>query len=100
MPDAPRLPERLTLTARSAASGAASRRVYFGPKARWLDTPVITRADLAAARPGPCIVEEYDATAVVPPNAEAGLDRWGNIVMTLAPATPRRARARKTAAVA
>ncbi|MBI3515426.1 MAG: hypothetical protein HY060_15405 [Proteobacteria bacterium] len=95
VPDAPRLPERLSLAARSAASGAASRRVYFGPKAGWLDTSVITRADLATARPGPCIVEEYDATAVVPPHAEAGLDRWGNIVMTLTPASTRRTRSRR-----
>jgi N-methylhydantoinase A len=94
LPDAPRLPERLSLAGRPSAPVAPSRRVYFGPKAGWLETPVLTRADLATARPGPCIVEEYDATAVVPPNATAALDARGNIVMTLSPATARRPRSK------
>ena len=34
---------------------------------------------------GPCIVEEYDATCVVPPGARATLDGHGNIVIELAP---------------
>ncbi len=27
------------------------------------------------------MIEEYDATCVVPPGARASLDAWGNIVM-------------------
>ena len=59
----------------------ASRRVYFGPQAGWIVTPILTRGDLATPRPGPAIVEEYDATCVVPQGARAWLDAYGNIVM-------------------
>jgi N-methylhydantoinase A len=34
-------------------------------------------------REGPCIVEEYDATCVIPPGARASLDAHGNIVIDL-----------------
>jgi hypothetical protein len=33
------------------------------------------------------IVEEYDATIVVPPGSRAALDAWGNVVLAV-PATP------------
>jgi N-methylhydantoinase A len=47
-----------------------------------VDTPVITRADLAGARmQGPLIVEEFDATCIVPPHASAELDTHGNILI-------------------
>ena len=36
-----------------------------------------------APRDGPCIVEEYDATCVIPPGARASLDRFGNILIEL-----------------
>jgi N-methylhydantoinase A len=91
LPETPRLPERLSLS-RAAEAAAPSRRVYFGPQRGWLETPVLRRADLATPRPGPCIIEEYDATCVVPPAAEAALDRFDNIVMTLAAPAPKRAR--------
>jgi N-methylhydantoinase A len=55
------------------------RRAYFGPKHGWLDTRVVNRADLAAEHRGPCIVEEYDSTCVIPPGWAARLDRFGNI---------------------
>jgi len=99
LPETPRLPERLTLS-RAASVAAPSRRVYFGPLLGWLETPVLTRADLAAPRRGPCIVEEYDATCVVPPHAEAVLDRFDNIVMTMAPPARAAKRTRKVAAPA
>jgi N-methylhydantoinase A len=45
---------------------------------------VLDRAALAAgARKGPLIVQEYDATCLVPPGAAVALDSFGNIVMTL-----------------
>jgi N-methylhydantoinase A len=55
------------------------RRAYFGPKHGWLDTRVVNRADLATEHRGPCIVEEYDSTCVIPPGWAARLDRFGNI---------------------
>ena len=60
-----------------------AREAYFGPKTGWLETPVIVRADLAETRQGPLIVEEYDATCIVPPGAAAALDDYGNIVIEL-----------------
>ncbi len=48
-----------------------------------METPVPSRADLASARVGPLIVEEYDTTCVVPPGARAQLDGAGNIVIAL-----------------
>jgi N-methylhydantoinase A len=58
------------------------RPVYFGAHG-WIETPVAGRSDLAAARAGPLIIEEYDATCVIPPAARARLDDGGNIVIEL-----------------
>ena len=79
---------------RRAASASSSSRRRAAPQAAaprlfrrrdgWLETPVLRRSDLAARRAGPLIVEEYDATCVVPPGARAELDGGGNIVITLA----------------
>jgi N-methylhydantoinase A len=44
----------------------------------------VGRGDLEGGRPGPLIVEEYDATCLVPPQAMAALDARGNIVIDLA----------------
>jgi N-methylhydantoinase A len=60
-----------------------SRKAYFGERHGWLDTRVISRADLEGGASGPLIVEEYDTTAVVPPGAAAELDALGNIIITL-----------------
>jgi N-methylhydantoinase A len=67
----------------SRAKSAGMRPAYFGPDVGWLDTPVLTRADLATPREGPCIVEEYDATCVIPPGARASLDPIGSILIEL-----------------
>ena len=58
-----------------------ARRVYFGPGTGWIVTPILTRGDLATPREGPAVIEEYDATCVVPPSARARLDDYGNILM-------------------
>ena len=61
----------------------ASRLAYFGPEAGQLETPVVTRQQLlGATRPGPLIIEEYDATCVVPPGWQARVDDRGNIELT------------------
>lgn len=60
------------------------RRAYFGSAHGWLETPILRRSDLSPApRAGPSIIEEYDATCVVPPGAQASLDAGGNIVIEL-----------------
>lgn len=49
----------------------------------WAEVPVLSRADLKTARAGPVIVEEYDATCIVPAGARAALDPFGNIVIDM-----------------
>src|SRR5215467_9251195 len=78
--DRPRVPERVQI-GRSAGTLGGSRRVYFGQRDGWIVTPILTRGDLRTPRDGPAIIEEYDATCVVPPGATAALDSSGNIVM-------------------
>ena len=59
------------------------RRAYFGLAHGAMATAVITRGQLAATpRPGPLLVDEYDATTLVPPGCAARLDPHGNIVIT------------------
>lgn len=58
----------------------ASRRAFFGSSQGWRDTPVVQRAALGATPlEGPVIVEEYDATVVVPPGAAVSVDAANNI---------------------
>jgi N-methylhydantoinase A len=82
-PTSPRMPRKLLPDRRDERDGLPSRQAYFGPQVGWLETPVLRRADLATPREGPCIVEEYDATCLVPPKAQAVLDAYGNILITL-----------------
>lgn len=63
--------------------GERTRKAYFGREHGWLETAIITRAALAQPRKGPCIVEEYDTTCVIPPNGTACLDAKSNIIITL-----------------
>ncbi|MGQ0651550.1 MAG: hydantoinase/oxoprolinase family protein [Betaproteobacteria bacterium] len=66
--------------ARTEAPQASCRQACFGGKR--VDTPVIGRPQLAEkALAGPCIIEEFDATCVVPPGATASRDTHGNIVI-------------------
>jgi len=60
---------------------AQPRRAYFGPEWGSIETPVVARADLAAGRDGPLLIDEYDSTAVVPPGMRAWLDEQNQIVM-------------------
>ena len=76
----PRVPERLNLAGREPEPG--SRRAYYGRRLGWMDTPVISRSALAGGGEGPCIVEEYDSTCLVPPGVRATLDTKGNLVLS------------------
>ena len=79
----PRIPQKLRQGQHAAASRLPARQAYFGPHVGWLETPVLRRDDLETPHEGPCIVEEYDATCVVSPNATAVLDAYGNILIDL-----------------
>jgi N-methylhydantoinase A len=75
------VPERVK-PSRTEPAPPPPRRAYFGD-AGWLETPIVRRLDLTGERRGPFIVEEYDATCLVPPGAVASLDAGGNIVIAL-----------------
>jgi N-methylhydantoinase A len=71
----------------AVASGdkGRTRSAYFGASHGWIDTPVLGRGDLLSEpAEGPLIVEDYDSTTLVPPDATGCLDAWGNIVMEMA----------------
>ena len=76
----PRVPDRLHLDEREVGSG--TRRAYFGRTHGWIEVPVVTRTAMARAGEGPCIVEEYDSTCLVPPGVRARIDTRGNLVLT------------------
>ena len=77
--EGPNIPQRVR-PSRGEPRPPPPRRAYFGS---WIETPVMRRSDLSQAKKGPLIVEEYDATCVVPPGARAELDAGGNIVIEL-----------------
>jgi N-methylhydantoinase A len=67
----------------SPTGGTHTRQAYFGQGSGWLNAVLYSRADLSEMRQGPCIVEEYDATCVIPPGWNAELDEHGNVVVTV-----------------
>jgi len=76
LPDQPRLPERIP----PLAAAVPPNRMAWFPGDGWIETPVTDRDGLAkAARPGPLIVQEYDATCLVPRGMVARVDGFGNI---------------------
>jgi N-methylhydantoinase A len=67
-------------TIESARAGATTRLAFFGGSDGPVSTPVIGRADLGASPvAGPLIVEDPDATTIVPPGATAALGELGVI---------------------
>jgi N-methylhydantoinase A len=81
--DGPSVPARVR-PSRAEPAPPPPRRAYFGAQLGWAETPVLRRSDLSKPRRGPLIVEEYDATCVIPPGANAELDAGGNILIELA----------------
>jgi N-methylhydantoinase A len=79
LPDRPRLPQAIP----PAASDVPPSRHAWFPDAGWTETPVIDRAQLVGtSRAGPLIIQEYDATCLVPKGWTAALDDFGNIRLT------------------
>jgi N-methylhydantoinase A len=73
------VPERVHASRREPTP-PPPRKAYFGS---WIETRVLRRSDLSDPQVGPLIIEEYDATCVVPPDARAEVDAGGNIVIQL-----------------
>jgi N-methylhydantoinase A len=75
LPEQPRLPGRIPPFTQAVP---ASRRAWFAGNG-WVETPVVDRAGLVGTVAGPLIVQEYDATCLVPKGTTARLDDFGNI---------------------
>jgi N-methylhydantoinase A len=80
IPERPRLPDRIPPF---SASVPPRRRAWFASEG-WVEVPVTDRAGLGGTPvAGPLIVQEYDATCLVPRGASAALDGFGNIRLTI-----------------
>ena len=82
IPDSSRVPEKL-YAEEALKPFDRNRKAYFGKDHGWVETPILGRDDLQKKYSGPVIIEEYDATCLIPPKAEAHLDSFGNIVIDL-----------------
>ncbi len=77
----PVIPSRLVFE-QTGRQREATREIYFGPEHRLCKTPIIDRgALLTGPRSGPLVLEEYDATCLVPPGWTASLDAKGNVLL-------------------
>jgi N-methylhydantoinase A len=72
-----------SLARRGPARGRPSRRRVFFAAAGWKTCPCVEREQLGAGVvvTGPAIVEQLDATTVIPPGQRATVDRVGNLVV-------------------
>ena len=72
----------LSLSRAASPGTGTTRPVYFGSEQGLHDTAVIGRHALDdAPRSGPLVIEEYEGTTVVPPDARVWRDRFDNIVI-------------------
>ena len=62
---------------------SGERLVYFGQRWGLMRTPVVARTALRQPTNGPLLIDEYDSTTVIPPDAQAWLDDQGQLVMEL-----------------
>jgi N-methylhydantoinase A len=76
------VPEHI-IAERSEGARPPPRRAYFGDKLGFIETPVLRRSELTSRRAGPVIIEEYDATCLVPPGAQCERDASGNILIEI-----------------
>jgi N-methylhydantoinase A len=80
LPERPRLPASIPP---ARADVPRSRSAWFAGHG-WIETEVTDRAGLSGgSKAGPLIIQEYDATCLVPPGASAKLDDFGNIRLSL-----------------
>ncbi len=69
-------------SASAANTAESSRPAYFGARDGLLETPVVQRGNVdVTARDGPLIVEEYDATTLVPPGWRVRCDSRDNLLI-------------------
>lgn len=74
---------KLSAADHEEAGPVSQRRVYFGNKAGWVDTPVYDRTRSPRKLAGPVILESNDSTVVVPPQASVERDEFLNLHIRL-----------------
>ena len=62
-------PKKVSFNAPAFKISDASRPAYWGPNHGLIDTPVATLANIRNGLHGPILIDSYDTTIVVPPNA-------------------------------
>src|SRR5215469_9242457 len=69
----------------SACTGGNTRNAYFCQQHGVRATPVLSRFELDREEPrrGPLLIDEYDATTLVPPGCSAHLDHFNNILIRI-----------------
>ncbi len=78
-----RSPAAVLYTEVHVAAAAMRRPAYFGPRHGILATPVVARGQVGPDQwHGPLIVEEYDATTVIPPGCSVRRDARNNLLIT------------------
>ena len=79
----PKLPVAKIATSRGLAKPHGSTSAYFGGRKQ--NVAVYRRDELRGGvkLKTPCIVTEYSATTLIPADAQARVDQWGNILIEL-----------------
>jgi len=69
----------------ATARPRSERAVVFDDVTQWVPTPVYAREDLGAGMcfEGPLIVEQLDATTLVPPGARMRVDDYLNLLISV-----------------
>ena len=76
--------ERIPIEVRQPAAGAKNRAISFNRGEPSVSVPVVSRSNLSQTSvAGPLVIEEFDATIVVPGNATVHRDTIGNVVIDL-----------------
>jgi N-methylhydantoinase A len=78
-------PDRAPASARTATDAVVERRPVWFPETGFVQTPVYDRTALPVGLSfsGSAVIEQMDATTVVPPGAAVAIDSFGNIDMRL-----------------
>jgi N-methylhydantoinase A len=74
-----------SVTARADEARVGSHIGYFGGSEEPIDVALYDRARLhaGATLSGPALIEQFDSTTVVPPDARVEVDRFRNLVITV-----------------
>ena len=85
LPPQPFVPPEQPAPTSNALDAIVSRRDVWFRGSGFVETPIFDRAKLGPGHEfaGPAIVEQTDTTTVVPPDARAEVDTFGNLLIKL-----------------